>query len=83
MENAFYSKLKALSFLRYSHFCPDFLVIQKNGLIKKLWLISKFMTSQTGQQIVTIHDLLYISRSKSNQTMKFSQLKECNVEYFS
>ena len=38
------------------------------------------MTSQTGQQIITIHPLPNTSRSKGNQTMKFGQLIE---EYFS
>ena len=32
------------------------------------------MTSQTGQPIITIHTLPNISRSKSNQAMKFGQL---------
>ena len=32
------------------------------------------MTSQTGQQIITIHALPNISRSKGNQAMKFGQL---------
>ena len=32
------------------------------------------MTSQTGQQIITIQILPNISRSKGNQTMKFGQL---------
>ena len=44
MKNAFYFMLKLCSFLRYLHYCPDFLVMQKKGLIRKLWLISKFMT---------------------------------------
>ena len=30
-------------FLRYLHFCPDFLVIRKNGLIRKFRLIWKFI----------------------------------------
>ena len=34
------------------------------------------MTSHTGQQIITIHALLNISRSKCSQTMKFGQLEE-------
>ena len=34
------------------------------------------MTSQTGQQIITIQILPNISRSKGNQTMKFGQLIE-------
>ena len=32
------------------------------------------MTSQAGQQIITIHILPNISRSEGNQTMKFGQL---------
>ena len=34
------------------------------------------MTSQPGQQGITIHKLLNISRIKGNQTMKFGQLIE-------
>ena len=37
------------------------------------------MTSQTGQQINTIHILPNISRSKGNQTKKFGQLIEYNM----
>ena len=37
-------------------------------------LISKFMTSQTGKQIIAIHVLPNISRSKGNQKMKSGQL---------
>ena len=37
------------------------------------------MTSQPGQQIIVIHILPNISRSKDNQTMKFGQLIECNI----
>ena len=51
-----------------------FLAIEKNGLIGKLRLISKFMTSQTEKQIITIDILPNISRSKDNQRMKFGQL---------
>ena len=35
--------------------------------------------SQTGHQIVTMHILLNIPRSKGNQTMKFGQLIEYNM----
>ena len=66
-------------FSRYLRFRVDFLVIWKNGLIKKIWLISKFMTSQTEQQIITIHMLFNISRCKGNQTMKFGQIDEHNT----
>ena len=78
MKNAFHFMLKVFLFLRYLHFCPDFLVMQKNGLIRKLSLISKFMTSQSGQQINAMHVLPNISRSKGHQTMKFGQLIEYN-----
>ena len=53
--------------------------MQKNGSIRKLWLISKFLVSQTGQQIFTIYILLNISRSKDNQTMNFGQLVEYKI----
>ena len=50
-----------------------------NSLIKKLRLISKFMTSQTGQTIIKIHTLLNFSKSIDNQVMKFGQLIEYNM----
>ena len=71
MNNAFYLILKSLFLLRDLHFCPDFLVMQESGLIRKLWLISKFMTSQTGTQTISINILPDISKSKANRTMKF------------
>ena len=37
------------------------------------------MTSQTGQQIITIYILPNNSRSKDNQAMKFAQLREYNM----
>ena len=37
------------------------------------------MTSQPGQQIITIHILPNISRDKSNQTITFGQLIEYNM----
>ena len=61
------------------NFCPVFLVMQKNGLIRRLRLISKFMTSQTGKQIITTHILPNISRTKNNQTMKFGHAIEYNT----
>ena len=51
----------------------------KNGLIKKIRLNSKFVTSQPGYQTIVIHILTHISRSKSNQAIKFGQLVECNM----
>ena len=38
----------------------------ESGLSRKLSLIWKFMTSHTGQQIITIHILSIASRSESN-----------------
>ena len=66
------------SFSRYLSFCVDFLVMYKNGLIRKIRLISKFMTSQPGKQAIAIHILPHISRSKRNQT-QFGQLIEYNM----
>ena len=37
------------------------------------------MTSQAGKQIITIHILPNISRSKDNKAMKFGKLIEYNV----
>ena len=45
-------------------------------------LISKFLTSKTGKQIITIHVLLNITRREGNQTMKFGQLIEYNTGKF-
>ena len=47
---------------------------RKNGLIKKIGLSSKFMTSQPGLQTIAVIVLPNISQSKGNQTMKCSQL---------
>ena len=37
------------------------------------------MVSQNGQEIITIHILPNISKSKGNQIMKFGQLIEYNM----
>ena len=50
--------------------------VGKNGLIKKIRLISKFMTSQPGLQTIARYILSNISQSKGNQTIKFGQLIE-------
>ena len=39
--------------------------------VRKLRLILKLMASQTGQHVIAIRVLFNISRSQSNQTMKF------------
>ena len=40
--------------------------MKENGLIRKIRLISEFMTSQPGKQTIAIHILLNISKSKGN-----------------
>ena len=42
-------------------------------------LISKFMMLQSGTQIIAIHILPNITRSKDNETLKFGQLTEDNM----
>ena len=51
-----------------------------NDLIRKLMLIQKYITSQTGKLLFTIHILPKISRNKINPTMKFGQLIEYNIK---
>ena len=48
-------------------------------MIRKLRLISTFMTSQPGKQTMATHIVNNISRSKGNQAMEFGQLIECNL----
>ena len=79
MKNAFYLTLKAPSFSKYLSFCLDFLVMYQNGLIRKMRLISKLMTSQPGLETIAIHIFPNISRSKGNQTVKFGQLIEYDM----
>ena len=38
------------------------------------------MTPQSGKQVITIHILPNISRSKSSQPVKFEQLTEHNIK---
>ena len=66
----------------FKNFFLDFSVMQENGLIRKIRLISNFMMPQPGLQTIIIHILPNISRSKTNQTMKFSQLIEYNMGKF-
>ena len=71
--------LKALFFLKI--FAILFWPFGQVGkrLDKKAKFNFKIMTSQTEQQIITIHILSTISRSKYNQAMEFGQLIEYNV----
>ena len=62
----FISTEKFFSFSRYSNLCLDFSITWKSGLIRRIRLISKFVTSQPGKQTIAIHILFNISRSKGN-----------------
>ena len=75
----FYFTLKSLFVIKIFNLCLHFLIMQKNDLIRKIRLISKFTTSQPGKQTIAIHILHHIPRSKRNQTMKFGQLIEYNM----
>ena len=61
------------SFRYIRYFCFDFFDRLTKGFDKKFGLISKFMTSQTEQQIITLNILSNISSSKGSRTMKFYQ----------
>ena len=52
--------------------------MEKDGLIRKIRLISKFATSQ---QTISIYILINISRRKCNQTIKLGQLIEHKMRY--
>ena len=72
--NAFYFMFKALFVLKISNFCWLFFGHAGKPIDKKTKVNFKILTSQTGEQIVTIHILPNISRSTDKQTMKFDQL---------
>ena len=48
----------------------------KNGMIRKIGLVLKFMALQPSKQTITIQILPNISQSKDNQTKKLGQLIE-------
>ena len=53
--------------------------MQKNGLIRKTRLISKFKTSQPEKKIIAKHILPNISKIRGNLAMKLGQLIEYNM----
>ena len=75
------SSEKLFLFSKCLNFCLEFLVMQKNGSMRKIKLISRLMTSQPGKQTIPMHILTNVSRSKSNQGMKFGRLikYECGL----
>ena len=84
----FKSDQKCFLFHLESSFCSQDVSIfvmtfwsgRKSGLIRKIRLISKFMTSQPGQQTITIHKSPNISQSKGNRTMEFGRVIEYKIE---
>ena len=48
MKNVFYYTSKDFFVLKIFKFCVDFLIMYQNGLIRKVGLISNFVTSQPG-----------------------------------
>ena len=76
MRNVFYFILKDPSVLKILKFLSW--IFGHRGLIRKIRLTSKFMTSQLGSQAITIHTLPNISQSKGTQTLKLDQLIKYN-----
>ena len=79
MKNAFYFNLKALPVFKIFNFLSSLFAMQKSDLIRKLKLISKVITSQTGKQIITIYYLPNTSKRKGINVMKFDRLIEYNM----
>ena len=48
-------------------------------MLRKIKLVSKFITPQLGKKTIAIHTLPNISRIEGNQTMKFGQLIEYDM----
>ena len=78
-KNAFYFILKTLfvfEIFTYSSWLFDYI---EKRLDKKPNFNVKFLTSQTGQQIIAIHIFPSASRIKGNQSIKLGQLVEYHV----
>ena len=74
VKNVYYFILKALFVLKIVKILSRFFgYVEKNGLIRKIRLTTKFMTSQHGLKTVAINKLPKISQSKGNQTMKYGK----------
>ena len=58
-KNAFYFTFKNLFVLKIFKFCLDFFVKYRNGLIRKIRLVSKLITSKLGKK--TIEQTINIS----------------------
>ena len=76
---AFYFILKVLFVLRiFKIFVFTFWSRAKNDLIRNIWLITKFMTSQSGQQIITMHILPNITH-ESKETRQSNLVSQQNI----
>ena len=78
MVNAFSFSLKLFWSSKYLNFSTWLFGQVENGLIRKVILISKFITSQPGKQTIAIQ-ILIASRSKDNRAVEFGWLIECNM----
>ena len=75
IKDAFYFIFKALFCSQgIQVFIEAFWSCGKSGLIRKIRLISKLMTSQPCEQTIATYIFPNISRSKNNQTMKLGKL---------
>ena len=79
MKNAIHFLLNALFILKIFDFLSWFMRHVGNRFNKKAKANFKIYDVETEKQIITIDILANISRSRSNQTMKFSQLIEYSV----
>ena len=78
MKNAFHFTLKALFILKMINFCPDFFVMQENGLIRNVNF--KIYDVTNWEKINYDTHIANISRSKHNQKIKYDQLVEYNFK---
>ena len=80
----FISPYKLFSFSRYLNFCLYVLIKWKKGLIRKVRLTSKFMTSQLGKQTIAIHILPNISKNERQSDNEIWSVNRIEHEkYFS
>ena len=80
-NSSFISSKTPFSFLKYLNFRPNFFDQVGKRLDKKAKVNVRICDVTEGQQIIVIHILPNISRSKVNQTLKFGQLIEYNMRY--
>ena len=72
-KNAFYFTLKALFIIKIFNFLP-FFVMYKNGMVRKIRLIPKFMTSQPEKKATLIHILSNISTQSDNEICSVNKM---------